>query len=175
MTNGQDPNVGEVTARQHLEDHLAESLEPANALAFVAASDELSRGPNKQLHHWHLEVCMEYVRVRAKEVLGGEGGASMAFLSVDQVKNVVGQDRLCASEDVVFNALCSWAEAKCEEKGKGIKKFLKETGVVDMIRFPTMSQVMILRTFQCQPPFLLLMILSCCALMVAFLNVQYQL
>jgi hypothetical protein len=156
MTRGQDPNVGEVTARQHLEDHLAECLEPANALAFVAASDELSRGPNKQMHDWHLEVCMEYVRVRAKEVLGGEGGASMAVLSVDQVLTVVGQDRLCVSEDVVFDAMCLWAEVKCEETGKGVKKFLKETGVVDMIRFPTMSQVITLRTMQCRPSFLVL-------------------
>lgn len=99
----------------------------------------MNRGETRDLHGWHFDVCIEYVRVRAKEVL--QDGRGLLALTVDQVKLVVGQDRLCASEDVVFDAVLAWALAKTKKGSDGAKKVLKETGVVDLIRFPTMTQV----------------------------------
>eukprot|EP00960_Hanusia_phi_P047414 758394-Hanusia_phi.AAC.2 len=95
------------------------------------------------LFDWHELVCMEYVRVNAKEVLENEGIVS---LQADIVRTLAKEDRIFAHEDDIFRAVLRWATWQTSFEGEDhesheqrIKRLVKETGIIDLIRFPTMS------------------------------------
>ncbi|EKX44790.1 hypothetical protein GUITHDRAFT_139415 [Guillardia theta CCMP2712] len=140
-------HIGYDDAKKYMEEYLADNISPFNAFAFVSASFSFKNcDVTKELNtrfDWHELVCMEYVRLNAKEVLENEGIVS---LEADIVRTLAKEDRIFAHEDDIFRAVLRWAtwqtsfgEEEDGEHEKRVKKLLKDTGIIELIRFPTMS------------------------------------